>query len=158
MAEARDHTPFKKPMCFQVVIVRKKTGEIWLCVGYHKLNSIAVGDAFPLPQIDEALQAVNNCQWFISFDLAQGLQMPVAESDIHKMVFRASSSGLYEFVHMPFRLYNSGLSFCCLMGMCLGYQQFVTLLLYLDNICVFVSSIDEMLDQMELVFLEAERI
>ena len=31
-------------------------------------------------------------------------------------------------------------------------QQFVTLLLYLDDICVFVASIDEMLDQIELVF------
>ena len=63
--------PSKSPYASQVVIVRKKTGEIWLCVDYHKLNSIVVRDAFPLPQIDEALQAVNNCQWFTSFDLAQ---------------------------------------------------------------------------------------
>ena len=38
------------------------------------------------------------------------------------------------------------------MEMCLGDQQFVTLLLYLDDICVFVASIYEMLDQIELVF------
>ena len=38
------------------------------------------------------------------------------------------------------------------MEMCLGDQQFVTLLLYLDDICVFVASIVEMLDQIELVF------
>ena len=112
-----------------------------------------VRDAFPLPRIDEALQAVNNCQWFTSFDLAQGyLQMPVAESDIYKTAFRAGSSGLYEFTRMPFGLSNSGSSFCCLMEMCLGDQQFVTLLLYLDDICVFAASIDEMLDQIELVF------
>ena len=55
-----------------------------------KLNSIVVRDAFPLPQIDEALQAVNNCQWSTSFHMAQGyLQMSVAESDIHKTAFRA---------------------------------------------------------------------
>ena len=96
---------------------------------------------------------MNNCQWFTSFDLAQGyLQMPVAESDIYKMAFRAGSSSLYEFTHMPFGLSNSGSSLCRLMEMCLGDQQFVTLLLYLDNICVFVTSIDEMLDQIELVF------
>ena len=140
--------PSKSPYASQVVIVRKKTGEIWLCVNYHKLNSIVVRDAFPLPQIDEALQAVNNCQWFTSFDLAQGyLQMSVAESDIHKtwlpeldhpacMNLPACCS------HYPF----SGLSLCCLMEICLGDQQFVTLLLYLDDICVFVASIAEMLD------------
>ena len=34
----------------------------------------------------------------------------------------------------------------------LGDQQFVTLLLYLDDICIFVPTIDDMLDQIELVF------
>ena len=111
-----------------------------------------VRDAFPLPQINEALQAVNNCQWVTSFDLAQGyFQMPVAESDFYKMAFRAGSSGLYEFTCMPFGLSNSGSGFCCLMEMCLCDQQFVTLLLYLDDICAFTASIDEMLDQIELV-------
>ena len=72
--------------------------------------------------------------------------MPVAESDIYKTAFRAGSSGLYEFTCMPYVLSNSGSGFCHLMEMCLGDQQFVTLLLYLDDICVFVASIDEMLD------------
>ena len=112
-----------------------------------------VWDAFPLPRIDEALQAVHNCQWFMSFDLVQGyLQMPVEEADIPKTTFRAGSSGLYEFTHMPFGLSNSEFSFCCLMEMCLGDQQFVTLLVYLDDICIFTASIDEMLDCIELVF------
>ena len=57
----------KSPYASQVVIVRKKTREIQLCVDYWKLNSIVVRDAFPLPWIDEALQAVHNCQWFTSF-------------------------------------------------------------------------------------------
>ena len=145
--------PSKNPYASQVVIVRKKTGEIRLCVDYQKLNSIVVRDAFPLPRIDEALQAVHNCQWFTSFDLAQGyLQMPVEEADIPKTAFRAGSSGLYEFTRMPFGLSNSGSSFCHLMEMCLGDQQFVTLLLYLDDICIFAASIDEMLDHIELVF------
>ena len=86
----------------------------------------------------------------MSFDLAQGyLQMPIEEADIQKTAFRAGSSGLYEFTHMPFGLSNSGSRFCHLMEMCLGDQQFVTLLLYLDNICVFSTSIDEMLDHIK---------
>ena len=147
----------KSPYASQVVIVRKKTGEIRLCVDYWKLNSIVVRDAFPLPRIDEALQAIHNCQWFMSFDLAQGyLQMPVEEADIPKTAFRAGSSGLYEFTRMPFGLSNSGSSFCRLMEMCLGDQQFVTLLLYLDDICIFAASIDEMLNCIELVFKRLE--
>ena len=57
---------------------------------------------------------------------------------------------------MPFGLSNAGATFCRLMEMGLGDQQFITLLLYLDDICVFASSIDQMLDHIELVFNRLE--
>ena len=145
--------PSQSPYASQVVIVQKKSGEICLCVDYQKLNSIMVRDTFPLPRIDEALQAVHSSNWFSSFDLAQGyLQLAMEESDIKKTAFRASSMGLYEFTRMPFGLLNAGSSFCHLMEQCLGDQQFVTLLLYLDDICIFAPTINDMLDQIELVF------
>ena len=43
-------------------------------------------------------------------------------------------------------------AFFCLMEQCLGDQQTVTLLLYLDDICIFAPSIEVMSDQIELVF------
>ena len=63
----------------------KKTGEIHLCVAYHKLNSITVRDAIPLPRIDEALQAIHSSNWFSSLYLAQGcLQLAMEENDIKR--------------------------------------------------------------------------
>ena len=53
---------------------------------------------------------------------------------------------------MPFGLSNAGSSFCHLMEQCLEDQQFVTLLIYLNNICIFAPSIEEMLDHIDLVF------
>ena len=112
-----------------------------------------VRDAFPLPRIDEALQAVHSSNWSSSFDLAQGyLQPAMEESDIKRTAFRAGSMGLYKFTHMPFRLSNVGSSFSCLIERCLGDQQFVTILLYLDNICIFALTTDDLLDQIELLF------
>ena len=132
--------PSNSPYASQVVLVWKKTGEIHICVDYRKLNSITIRDAFPLPCIDEALEVVHNCDVFTSFNLAQGyLQLAMAEDDIKKTTFRAGSSGLYEFACMPFGLSNTGSSFCRLMEQCLGDQQFVILLLYLDDICIFCS-------------------
>ena len=140
--------PSKSPYASQVVIVCKKPGEIHLCVDYQKLNSNTVRDALPLPRIDKALQAVHSSNWFTSFDLTQGyLQLAMENDDIKKTVFRAGSSGLYEFTHIPFGLSNAGSSFCCLMEQCLGDQQFFTLFFYLDDICMFALSIEEMLDQ-----------
>ena len=144
--------PSRSPYASQVVIVRKKTGEIRLCVDFRALNAVTIRDSFPLPRIEEALQAVKAAVWFTSFDLAQGyLQLAMDEADIHKTAFRAGSSGLYEFTRMPFGLSNAGASFCRLMEMCLGDQQYLTLLFYLDDICIFSSSIDEMLERIAMV-------
>ena len=145
--------PSKSPYASQVVIVRKKTGEIRLCIDFRKLKAISIRDSFPLPRIEEALQAIQAAIWFTSFDLAQGyLQLAMEEEDIQKTAFRAGSSGLYEFTRMPFGLTNAGASFCRLMEMCIGNQQYVTLLFYLNDICVFVETADQMLDRVQLVF------
>ena len=113
---------------------------------------MTVCDSFPLPRIKEALQAVKAAVWFTSFILAQGyLQLAMDEVDIHKTTFWAGSSGLYEFTHMPLSLSNVGASFCRLMEMCLGDQQYITLLFHLNYICVFSSIVDEMLDHVGLV-------
>ena len=145
--------PSKSPYASQVVIVHKRMGKIHLCVDFRKLNAISIRDSFPLPRVEEALPAVQATVWYSSFDLAQGyLQMGMEEEDIEKTPFRAGSSGLYEFTCMPFGLTNAGASFCRLMEMCIGDQQYVTLLFYLDDICIFVEMADQMLDRIELVF------
>ena len=145
--------PSKSPYASQVVIVHKKTGEICLCVNFCKLNAVSIRDSFPLPRVEEALQVVQAAVWFSSFNLTQGyLQMAMEEANIPKTAFRAGSSGLYKFTCMLFGLTNAGASFCHLMEMCIGDQQYVILLFYLDDICVFAESADQMLDRIELVF------
>ena len=58
-------------LCKQLLFV-KKSGEIMLCIDFRALNPVTVCDSFPLPRIEEALQAVKAAVWFTSFDLAQG--------------------------------------------------------------------------------------
>ena len=145
--------PSKSPYASQVVIVHKKTGEIHLCVNFRRLSAISICNLFPLPHVEEALQAVQAAVWFSSFNLAQGyLQMAMEEEDILKTTFCTGSSVLYEFTRMQFGLTNAGASFCRLMEMCIGDQQYITLLSYLDNICIFTEMADQMLDRIELIF------
>ena len=65
--------PSCSPYASQVAIVRKKLGEIQLCTDFRALDAITVCDSFPLPHIEEALQAVKAAVWFTSFNFAQGI-------------------------------------------------------------------------------------
>ena len=51
-----------------------------------------------------------------------------------------------------FTLSNARSTFCRFMKQCLGDQQLVTLLLYLDDICIFAPDVSTMLDWIESVF------
>ena len=63
----------------------KMTREIQLCIDYHKLNPMVEHDTFPLSHIDEALQAVHKCQWFMLFTGLQGYpQMPMDKAGIKR--------------------------------------------------------------------------
>ena len=80
--QTKNHQTIKEPVYLTGCHCGKENqGDLTLC--QMELNSTVVRDAFPLPHIDEAPQAVHNCQWFMSFDLVQGyLQIPVEEADI----------------------------------------------------------------------------
>lgn len=53
-------SPFASP----IVLVRKKDGSLRLCVDYRQLNSKTRRDAFPLPRIEESLDALSGACWF----------------------------------------------------------------------------------------------
>ena len=82
MQEVRDHTDkllsqnviqkSTSPYAAPVVLVRKKDGTLRLCVDYGLLNNKTIKDAYPLPRIEEALDALQGAKYFSSIDLAQG--------------------------------------------------------------------------------------
>ena len=71
------------PWASPIVLVRKKSVKVRLCVDYRRLNAITVKDAFPLPRASDCLDAVAGVTLFSCFDVTSGYhQIPVKESDI----------------------------------------------------------------------------
>lgn len=145
------------PYASPIVIVRKKDGSLRLCVDYRQLNNRTRRDSFPLPRIEESLDALCGARWFSTMDLASGYnQVPVAEADRMKTAF-CTPFGLFEFNQMPFGLCNAPSTFQRLMERMLGAQHFETLLLYLDDIIVFSASVDQHLERLDSVLTRLRR-
>ena len=99
-------TPSSAPYASPIVVVRKKSGVLRLCVDYRKVNSITRKDSFPLPRIDESLDALGGSTFFSTLDLASGYhQVAMEERDKPKTAF-ICPFGLYQFERMPFGLRN----------------------------------------------------
>ncbi|CAI5686070.1 unnamed protein product [Oreochromis niloticus] len=140
-------SPFASP----IVLVRKKDGSLRLCVDYRALNSKTRKDAFPLPRIDESLDALSGARWFSTLDLAAGYnQVPVTEKDKMKAAF-CTPFGLFEWNRMPFGLCNAPSTFQRLMERIFGDQHCQSLLLYLDDVIVFSSTVEEHVSRLDVV-------
>ena len=110
------------PYVSPIVLVRKKDGSLRLCVDYRQLNSKTRKDAFPLPRIEESLDALTGASWFSTMDLVSGYnQVPVTERDKAKTAF-CTPFGLFEWNRMPFGLCNAPSTFQRLMQRLFGDQ------------------------------------
>lgn len=117
-------SPYSSP----IVVVKKKDGTIRLCDDYWQLNVGIRKDAFPLPWIEESLDALAGATLFSTLYSASGNNQ--ASDTEHNA----------KFIRMPFGLCNAPSTFKCLMEHIFGNEWFHSLLLYLVDIVLFALS------------------
>jgi len=144
--------PFTSPWASPIVLVKKKDGTARFCVDYRKLNDVTRKDAYPLPRIDETLDALSGSKVFTTLDLASGYwQVEMSAADREKTAF-ATRHGLFEFQVMPFGLCNAPGTFQRLMEFVLAGLQWQKCLVYLDDVIVYGRDFDEHLERLAEVF------
>ena len=140
------------PYAAPVVMTTKKDGDPRFCVDYRKLNQVTVKDRYPLPRIDDTIDALHGAQFFTTLDLFSGYwQIEIDEPDKHKTAF-VCEYGQYEFNRMPFGLTNAPSTFQRLMNRILKPVLYESVLVYLDDIIVFSKTVDEHIEHIAAVF------
>ena len=147
--------PSTSPLASPVVMACKKDGTHRFCIDYRQLNTVTKADTYPLPRIDDLLDQLGQCQFFLTLDLASGYwQIRVSPASRENTAF-VTPQGLYEFLVMPFGLTNAPAVFQRLMQRLLmglnpaSGPDFVAV--YIDDVLVFSPTLEEHLTHLQAV-------
>ena len=94
-----------------VVSVRKKTGEIRLCIDFRNLNKASLKDNYPLPKMDHILQRVVGSKIISLLDGFSGYNQVLVHRDDQLKTAFTTPWGTFMYVKMPFGLMNAGATF-----------------------------------------------
>ncbi|KAJ7961417.1 Retrotransposon protein, putative, Ty3-gypsy subclass [Quillaja saponaria] len=140
--------PFGAPVLFQ----KKQDGSLRMCVDYRALNKVTVRNSYPIPLIADLFDQLSGAKYFTKLDLRSGYyQVRIAEGDEPKTTC-VTRYGAFEFLVMLFGLTNAPATFCTLMNQVFrGYlDKFVVV--YLDDIVIYSSTLEDHKQHLQLVF------
>lgn len=123
-----------------------------VCVDFRRLNELTIGDAFPIPRIDEILDQLGRSRYYTTLDLASGYhQVPIRPQDREKTGF-STDKGHFEFVRMPFGLCGAPSTFQRLMNTVLTGLNGIKVFVYLDDIIIYAADLAKHENRLEEVF------
>ena len=119
-----------------LVLVKKPNGKWRTCVDFTDLNKACPKDSFPLPRIDQLVDATSGNQLLGFMDAFSGYnQIPMHVPDPEHTSF-IMVQGLYCYKVMPFRLKNARATYQRLVSMMFKEQIGKTMEVYIDDMLV----------------------
>ena len=143
MLESGVIRPSQSAWCNAVVLVQKG-GSLQFCIDFCHLNAHTKKDSYPQPRIWEALESLAGARHFSCLDLKSGFwQIKMEEVLKQYTTFTVGNLGFFKCDHMPFGLCNMLATFQWLMQNCLGELNLIYCLIYLDDLIVFLWTMEE---------------
>lgn len=148
--------PSSSPWSSPIWVVPKKTDasgkKKWrLVIDYRKVNEKTIDDRYPIPNITDTLDKLGKSNYFTTLDLASGFyQIEMHPDDAKKTAFNVEN-GHYEFTRMPMGLKNAPATFQRVMDHILRDFIGITCVIYLDDILIFSTSLQEHAENLEKI-------
>lgn len=162
MLEQKIIKPSNSPYNSPIWVVPKKADnsgkQKWrIVIDYRKLNDITIDDKFPIPNVESIFDKLGRAQYFTTLDLAKGFhQILVDEKDRPKTAF-STPHGHFEYVRMPFGLKNAPATFQRMINHVLRDYINKTCVVYLDDILIFSTSLQEHVSSINEILAELRR-
>ncbi|KAG1927325.1 retrotransposable element [Pimephales promelas] len=135
--------PSSSPAGAGFFFVGKKDGSLRPCIDYRGLNNITVKNTYPLPLMSSAFERLQGASIFTKLDLRNAYHLVrIREGDEWKTAFN-TPRGHFEYLVMPFGLSNSPAVFQALVNDVLRDMIDQFIYVYLDDILIFSSSLQE---------------
>ncbi|GBM23243.1 Retrovirus-related Pol polyprotein from transposon 297 [Araneus ventricosus] len=145
------------PWASSIVLVKKKDGSTRFCVSYRKLNEMTIKDSYPLPRIDDTLNAFNGSQWFSTLDFKSAYwQVDIYHEDREKTSFTIGQ-GLWKFKVRPLGLCYAPATFEKLMETVLCGLTSEACLVYLDDIIIVGQTFEGHLNTIRNIFQKLQK-
>uniref|UniRef100_A0A2N9GI29 Uncharacterized protein n=1 Tax=Fagus sylvatica TaxID=28930 RepID=A0A2N9GI29_FAGSY len=115
------------------VVVKKKNGKWRVCIDFTDLNKACPKDPFPLPKIDQLVDATSGHQRMSFLDAFQGYhQIAMNPADEEKTAF-ITPRGIFCYKVMPFGLKNAGATYQRMITKMFSSQLGKTVEVYIDD-------------------------
>lgn len=136
-----------------VVVVKKKDGTDRVCIDYRDLNKKIIKDRFPLPHIDDIVDAAQASRVFSTIDLKNGFFHVPVHGESQKYLSFITHSGQYIFKRAPFGCCNSPAAFLRFINEV--FRELIRkkiILVYMDDIVVLAVNETEAIERLKMVF------
>uniref|UniRef100_A0A2N9I3J5 Uncharacterized protein n=1 Tax=Fagus sylvatica TaxID=28930 RepID=A0A2N9I3J5_FAGSY len=139
------------------VVVKKKNGKWRVCIDFTDLNKACPKDPFPLPKIDQLVDATAGHQRMSFLDAFQGYhQIAMNPVDEEKTAF-ITPRGIFCYKVMPFGLKNAGATYQRMITKMFSSQLGKTVEVYIDDMVVKSIYAEDHLGDLRLVFNTIEK-
>lgn len=144
----------ESPYASPIILVKKKCGDLRMCVDYRALNSVTIKERFPLPHIDDQLSKLAGKKVFTSLDLYSGYHhLRVSADSVSKTAF-VTPDGVYEYLRVPFGLANAPSAFMRVIQKLVKMVSSDELVAFMDDMLISTVDIDSNLRVLEKLLVQ----